>query len=343
MMNGTIKNRWLAVMMVMLVLFTAACNVKPEASIPITASETGKAQVNGVEIAYESFGATDHETILLIAGTGMQLIDWPSALIKELVNRGYRVVIFDNRDAGLSTKFSEAGYPNAEAISKALEQGKPAPLPYTLYDMADDAAGLLDALKIQKAHVAGVSMGGAIAQLVGINHPDRVLSLTLMMSDSGDPNLPVIAKPEAFEALPTPPADGDKAGFVDYQVKVNQVLSSPGYPTDEQTIRAQVQRGVDRAYDPAALARQQTVSFMGHIESSLYRLNHLKDIQAPTVIVHGTDDPIVAVQAADQIAGLIPGAEKIMVEGMGHDLPVQLVPTVADAITQAAQRATGSK
>jgi pimeloyl-ACP methyl ester carboxylesterase len=144
-------------------------------------------QANGITIAYESFGPTDRETILLIAGTGMQLVDWPIELVEELVQRGYRVVRFDNRDIGLSTKFTEAGLPDTEAIGRALEAGEPVPLPYTLQDMAKDTVGLLDALDIQQAHLVGVSMGGAIAQLVAIDYPERTLSLTSLMADSGNP------------------------------------------------------------------------------------------------------------------------------------------------------------
>ena len=149
--------------------------------------ETGFAQANGITIAYESFGPKDQETMLLIAGTGSQLTFWPTQLIDGLVQSGYRVITFDNRDVGLSTKFTSAGYPDSEAITKALQEGKPAPIPYTLRDMANDTVGLLDELGIQKAHIFGVSMGGNIAQLVAIDHPTRTLSLTLMAADSGNP------------------------------------------------------------------------------------------------------------------------------------------------------------
>jgi pimeloyl-ACP methyl ester carboxylesterase len=251
------------------------------------------------------------------------------------------VVRFDNRDVGLSTKFSEAGYPDLAAIGKALEDGKPAPLPYTLEDMAEDAVGLLEALNIPKAHIVGVSMGGGIAQLVAINHPQRTLSLTSIMADSGNPALPLIAKPEALAGLPTPPVDGDKETFIDYQSKLWQVLGSPDYPTDEQTIRELVRRDVERSYDPAGLARHQAVALFGHFDVQRYA--NLKSIVAPTVVLQGADDPLVPVEAARDIAANIPGAELIIVPGMGHELPTQLVLTIADAITSAAERAINTK
>jgi pimeloyl-ACP methyl ester carboxylesterase len=234
---------------------------------------------------------------------------------------------------------TSAGLPNPEAITKALQEGKPAPIPYTLQDMANDAVGLLDALDIPKAHVVGVSMGGAIAQFVAIDHPTRTLSLTSIAADSGNPALPVIAKPEAFANLPPPPPAGDKEAFIEYQVKVNQVLGSPGYPTDEATRREWVRRGVKRAYDLEGLTRQQTVSLVGHFESGSYRLNNLKNIKAPTVVLQGADDPLVPVESARDIAMRVPNADLRIVPGMGHDIPVALIKMVADAIAAAASRA----
>jgi pimeloyl-ACP methyl ester carboxylesterase len=303
--------------------------------------KTGSVQANGITIAYESFGSPDEETVLLIGGTGQQLIDWPIELVNELVKRGYRVVRFDNRDVGLSTKMTSAGLPDSPAITKALQEGKPAPIPYTLQDMANDAVGLLDALDIQKAHVVGISMGGAIAQLVAIDHPTRTLSLTSMAADSGNPALPAVAKPEVFASLPPPPPAGNKQAFIEYQVKLWQILGSPGYPTDEATRREWIRRGVERAYDPDGLTRQQTVSLVGHLESGSYRLNNLKNITAPTVVLQGADDPIVPVESARDIAARVPNAELRIIPGLGHDIPIALVKTFADAITAAASQAGG--
>jgi pimeloyl-ACP methyl ester carboxylesterase len=300
----------------------------------------GIAKANGINIAYECFGSPDCEAILLISGTGEQLIDWPFELIEELVQHGYRVVCFDNRDVGLSTIFKEAGYPDFRAIAEAMEKGEPAPIPYTLNDMADDAVGLMDALNIRKAHIAGASMGGAIAQLIAINHPEQVLSLTSIMADSGNPVLPVLAKPEAFASVPPLTPEMKMDDYIDYRVKTMQVLCSPGYPVEENTIREKVKRDVKRSFDIAGIVRQQTASFVGHYSNHKngYRQEQLKCIKAPTVVLQGESDPIVALDSARDIAASIPGAELIIVSGWAHDLPVQLVPMIAGAIVTAARR-----
>ena len=297
-----------------------------------------KIQANGITIAYESVGPKDGETVLLIGGTGNQLIDWPVELVEELVRRGFRVVRFDNRDAGLSTKFTEAGYPDSAAIKSALEKGLPAPIPYSLGDMAGDCAGLLKALGIRKAHLVGVSMGGAIAQLAAIDHPECTFSLTLLMTDSGNPEIPIMAKPEIFTALPPIPPEGDVAGYVEYNIISNKLLSSPGFPTEDAVIRDRVQRGVDRSYEPAGLARQQTAIFIDYYLNANHRHENLKNIKVPTIVVQGVDDPIVSIESARDITDNIAGAELILIPGLGHDLPTQLISTFADAITRAAQR-----
>ncbi len=305
---------------------------------PAAAQHTsGVAEVNGIKIAYESFGTADRKTVLLIGGTGQQLIDWPTSLVNDLVQRGYRVVVFDNRDSGLSTKLTEAGLPDTAAITKALQEGKAPPLAYTLRDMANDAVGLLDALGIEKAHIAGISMGGAIAQLVAIDHPERTLSLTSMMADSGNPALPVVAKPDAFAGLP-PPAAGGKEAFTEYMAKTKQVLAGSRYAMSQQQARQEVERDVARSYDAAALSRQQTVAFLAHYDP--IRFAGLQKIHVPTVVLQGTEDPIRSVDAAREIAAKIEGAELRIIEGLGHDIPSQLASRVADAIVAAANRAS---
>jgi pimeloyl-ACP methyl ester carboxylesterase len=254
-------------------------------------------------------------------------------LVEELVNRGYHVIRFDNRDIGLSTKFTEAGLPDAEAIQAALEAGEPAPMPYTLRDMGNDVVGLMDAQGIQQAHLAGISMGGDIAQYVAIDHPERVLSLTLIGADSGNPALPIIAKPEAFEGVPPQPTTVHRDAFIEWQVKTWQALAGSSYPTDEAILREQAQRDFERNFDPDALTRQQTVSLLGHFEPDNFRLNHLQNISAPTVILHGSEDPLVPVEAAEEIAARVPNAELKLIPGLGHFIPVALVPDFADAIT----------
>lgn len=305
--------------------------------------DAGQVQANGITIAYESFGPAGREVILLIPGTGQQLIDWPIELVAQLVQQGYRVIRFDNRDAGLSTHFAEAGLPDGEAVTQALQNGEPAPLPYTLSDMAQDAVALLDALGIEQAHLVGASMGGAIAQLVAIDHPDRVLSLTLLMSDSGNPAHPVVAKPEVFEPVPPVPSADDREAYVDYEVETRLALSSPGYPTAEQTIRDWVMRDIERAYDPEGLVRQQFVILVDRYENPPYRLTNLENIQAPTVVLHGADDPLVPVESAQELADLIPGAELRLIPGLGHEIPRPLVPEFVEAIMAAVSQADGAE
>ena len=316
------------------VLLVSGCGPLPGAQDAMAVYSSGILQANQIKIAYESYGPTDRESILLIGGTGNQLIDWPIELVKELVGRGYRVIRFDNRDAGLSTIFSEAGYPDYAAVAAAMTSGKPASLPYTLEDMAADAVGLLEALQIPKAHIVGVSMGGAIAQIVALKYPEHTLSLTSLMADSGNPALPVSAKPKVLAAIPQMPAEGDREAYIAYNVKVAQVIGSPNYPTDEATLREQAKLDVERSYQPVGLLRQQIVALMGHLSG---RNAQLKNIHVPTVVLQGSADPLVPVEAAQEIANNIPGAELILIKGLGHDLPVQLVGTIADAIIKAAR------
>src|SRR5262245_38002341 len=198
-MNTLARVAFLSV--VSIVLLGCSSSRMSDPATPKIEEKTGQVQANGITIAYESFGPTDRETVLLIMGNGAQLTAWPIELCEELVKRGYRVVIYDNRDVGLSTKFTEAAAPDAKAVVEARMAGKPSPLPYTLDDMAKDAVGLLDALGVKKAHIVGVSMGGMIAQLVAAGHPEHTLSLTSIMSTSGNPGIPFPARPEAVAKM----------------------------------------------------------------------------------------------------------------------------------------------
>ena len=266
----------------------------------------------------------------------MQLIDWPIELVRELVRRGYRVVRFDSRDVGLSTHLDAAGLPDWDAITRAGQEGRPPPLAYTLEDLARDAVGLLDALDIEKAHIVGASQGGMIAQLIAIHHPEHVLSLTSIMATSGNPALPLVAKPEVFAEVGPPPAGDSLDAVIDYEVRLRQALGSPGYPTDAETLRSQAERSVRRAYDPAGSARQQAAATVAHYQD---RREELRDVQVPTVVIHGAEDPLVPVQGGREVAESIPNAEFRLIPGMGHNLPEALVPVIADAIVAAASRA----
>jgi len=303
----------------------------------------GQVKANGITIAYESFGPEDRETVLLIMGATAQLTAWDVELCEELVKRGYRVIRFDNRDVGLSTRFDDAGIPDFAAVVAAAEAGKPAPLPYTLYDMARDAVGLLDALGIKKAHIAGPSMGGMIGQIIAAEHPDRTLSLTSIMASSGKPSgkpgLP-IAKPEVIAKIPPPAPVGDKQAYIEQRIKVLQLIGSPRAPIDETILREWVTRDVERSYYPAGEARHAAASLHAAYED---RRPKLKTIKVPTVVVHGEDDPIIAVEAGRDVAANIPGAEFRLLPGLGHVFPPALDKDIADAITAAASRATGAK
>lgn len=299
---------------------------------------SGTVEANGIRLAYESYGPAEREAILLIGGTGNQLIDWPIELVEELVDRGYRVVRFDSRDVGLSTHLDSAGLPDWAAIVTAGQEGRPPPLAYTLEDMAQDAVALLDALDIPRAHIVGVSQGGMVAQLMAIHHPEYVLSLTSMMATSGNPTLPLPARPEVLAGVGTPPTGDDRNERIDFEVRSRLALGSPAYPTDEETIREQVARGFARAYDPAGVARHQAAALVASYQD---RRTALQAVRVPTVVLHGAEDPLVAVQGGREVAESIPEAEFRLIPGMGHDVPVALVPVIADAITAAAARASG--
>ena len=303
----------------------------------------GQVKANGITIAYESFGPEDRETVLLIMGASAQLTLWPVDLCEELVKRGYRVIRYDNRDIGLSTRFDAAGIPDFAAVVAAGEAGKPAPLPYILYDMARDAVGLLDALGIKKAHIAGPSMGGMIGLIIAAEYPDRALSLTTIMASSGKQSgtsgLPV-AKPEVLAKMPPPAPVGDKQAYIEQRIKVFQLLGSPRAPVDEKILREWVTRDVERSYYPAGEARHAAASLHAAYED---RRAKLKTITVPTVVVHGEDDPMIPVEASRDVAAKIPGAEFRLLPGLGHVIPPALVKDFADAITAAASRATGAK
>jgi len=296
----------------------------------------GKVQTNGVTIAYESYGPTNRETILLIAGTAMQLIDWDPRFCRDLVDHGYRVVVFDNRDIGLSTKFESAGEPDFAALVRAATTHKPSPLPYTLYDMAADAVGLMDALHIEKAHVAGASMGGIIAQIVATKYPDRTLSLTSMMAPDGKPGVPIVANPARLASVPKPHPNEERAVYIERRIKTMQALDSPANASSEAELRRIVTREVKRSYCPACDDRQGAASLFTTLED---RRDQLKNIRVPALVIHGADDPLVPVEASKDIAAIVPGATLRILPNMGHDMPPSLMKTISDAISENAARA----
>jgi pimeloyl-ACP methyl ester carboxylesterase len=315
-------------------IFGALASIVPSGAA--TQPGQGRVQVNGITIAYESFGKPDRGTILLIGGTGMQLTDWPFELCEKLVRRGYRVVIYDSRDIGLSTKFDAFGMPDFTAVLQAAAAGKPAPLPYTLYDMANDAVGLLDALGIKKAHIVGASMGGMIAQIVATDYPEHTLSLASIMATDGKPGLPIIADPERMAKIPPPGPNEDKQAYIARTVKTWQVIGSQTYPRDEHVVLEAVTRDVERSYCPSCEARQGAASLFTALEDRRLKLGTIK---VPTVVIQGDEDPLIPLEAARDVAVNITGADLRVIHGMGHDVPPQLVNTVVDAVVSAASRA----
>jgi pimeloyl-ACP methyl ester carboxylesterase len=289
-----------------------------------------RAPANGIELAYDDLGDPQGEPILLIMGLAAQLIHWDEGFCRLLTERGYRVIRFDNRDIGHSQRLEDAPIPSNLAM--LLGYGAPA---YKLRDLAADAAGLLDHLEIDRAHVVGASMGGMIAQGVAIGHPHRVRSLTSIMSSTGNRRL---GRP-AFRAFGTflakPPRDRD--GYVEQAVKTFKVIGSPGYPMDEERFRALVGASYDRSFYPPGVSRQ-----LHAITTSGNRTKHLRNLRMPTLVIHGDRDPLVRPAAGRATANAIPGARLMMVEGMGHDLPPELWPRISSAIAENASRAADS-
>jgi pimeloyl-ACP methyl ester carboxylesterase len=277
-------------------------------------------QANGIDIEYESFGLNGDPLILLIMGFAAQLIFWPEALCEGLAAKGFRVVRFDNRDIGKSTHLANLPAPDPRALMAEVMAGKRPDVPYTLDDMAADAVGLLDALGVERAHVAGASMGGMIAQLVAINHPERVKSLISIMSTTGRRDLPPGDR-ETLSVLFRPPKSASRDDLIDASILVQKALSSPGFPVGEAETRLIAERRTDRApFDPAGLARQSAA-----LIAAPPRDVQLRQVCCPALVLHGADDLVIPAAAAKDTAESIPGAELIIVPGMGHDLREPLV------------------
>jgi len=285
-----------------------------------------RALANRIELDYDTHGEpASGRPLVLLRGLGTQRIQWPSAFLDALVASGHWVVTFDNRDVGESQWFDAAGPPDLAALMDALRSGREPRLAYSFADMADDVVGLLDALGIASAHVAGMSMGGMLTTMVGHRHPERVRSLVAVMASTGNPALPP-PTPAALEVLMTPPPT-ERDAFIAHHVRSGRVLGSPGFPTPDAERAAMGARVYDRAFHPEGTARQYAA-----IVASGDRRAALATIAAPTLVIHGSDDPLVPIEAGRDLAATIAGAELLEVEGMGHDLPVALCARIADAI-----------
>ncbi|MES0873840.1 alpha/beta fold hydrolase [Sinimarinibacterium thermocellulolyticum] len=281
-----------------------------------------RVQANGIEIEVESFGRAQDPAILLIMGLGGQMVLWPDDFCARLAAAGYRVVRFDNRDVGLSSKLDHLGKPPLLRNGIAHTLRLPVRAPYRLDDMALDAVGVLDALDIARAHVVGVSMGGMIAQILAARHAPRVASLTSIMSSSGHPWLPGPRLDLRLHLLKRP-ARLDREGLIAHGMKTWRLLGSPGYPEAEADLRDKVVRQIDRNVHPQGFVRQ-----LSAIMASGSRASLLRQVRAPTLIIHGKDDPLVPVAAAHDLKKRLPHAQLEIIDGMGHDLPRALLPRI---------------
>ena len=283
-----------------------------------------KTNVNNVEIEYETIGDPISKPLLLIAGLGSQILAWSDDMCENFANRGFFVIRFDNRDVGLSTKFEDAGLPNFLEITAAYSRGEIPEVPYTLVDMAGDAIGVLDALNIDKAHVCGASMGGMIAQILAYRHPSRVLSLTLIMSTTGNPDLPQ-PKPEIMAQF-FAPVPSEREAYIEETVKRDSLIYGT-YTYDKKQGRDYRTNEYDRSYYPEGIARQlAAMAVPGNIKPKI------SAIRAPTLVIHGREDPFNSVEAGKEIATEILGAELLILDGMGHSFPREVVPQIVNAL-----------
>jgi pimeloyl-ACP methyl ester carboxylesterase len=274
---------------------------------------------NGIRIAFDTAGDAKSTPLLLLHGLGMQLTAWPDEFVEGLVELGFYVIRFDHRDCGLSTKFDRAGKPNLAWSWLKSRLKLPLRPAYSLDDMAADALGVLSALGVARAHLVGVALGGMVAQILAARHPQRVLSLTAIMSSSGRRGLPG-PTPAAREALLRPPANpNDVESIVDASVAQWQAIGSPAYPTPEKQLRRRAARALRRCYCPAGVARQMHAVAAAPDRSAL-----LQALTVPTLVIHGAADPLVPPACGEDLAAQVPGARFELIEGMGHDLPAQL-------------------
>ncbi len=287
------------------------------------------ARVGEIELCWQRFGDADAPPLLLIMGLGAQMILWPDGFCELLAERGFGVIRFDNRDAGRSTVLDGADSPT---ISEALA-GDTARARYTLSEMAADSAGLLDALGIERAHVVGSSLGGMVAQTLALEHRDRVLSLASVMSTTGDPEVGR-PTPAGMEALTTK-APTDREGYIEATVRARGLLGSPGFPQDDTYRRELAGRTYDRGYHPDGTVRQVVA-----IVASGDRTPRLRELDVPTVVIHGEDDVLIDVSGGHATAAAIPGARLVLIPGLGHDLPPGVWETIADAVVANTERAT---
>jgi pimeloyl-ACP methyl ester carboxylesterase len=282
---------------------------------------------NGLELEYETLGDPTDPPMVLIMGLGAQLIDWPLPFCEMLADEGFYLIRFDNRDAGLSTSLDHLGAPDLSA----LFAGRLDAAPYRLADLAGDTVGLLDALGIDRAHLVGASLGGMVAQQTAIDHPDRVRSLASIMSTTGDRTVGQ-ATPEARSVLGRPPA-ASREEAIQNTVRSSRIIGSTGFPVTEQELLDRATAKYDRSYRPVGTLRQFAAAV-----ASPDRTPGLRRVSVPTVVIHGEADPLIDVSGGRATAAAVPGAELIVIPGMGHDLPVGVRPQIVEAIVRNAAK-----
>ena len=281
-----------------------------------------KVQTNGIQIEVEDSASADpsqlqRPVVLLIMGLGLQLIEWPQAMVQGLQDAGYRVIRYDNRDSGLSTALDQLGKPKMAWSMLRFHMGLELHPPYTLGDMATDALGVLDALGVARAHVVGLSMGGMVAQRMAIAAPQRVLSLSSIMSSSGAKGLPG-PKPQVLKAMMQRPGGQDEDSVVQHTLQLFQAIASPAWPILPEPLRQQISQAYRRSFRPLGTKRQMLA-----VMADTGRAALLSHITCPTLVLHGRADPLVPFACAEDTARRIPGAKLCGIEGLGHDLPAQ--------------------
>jgi pimeloyl-ACP methyl ester carboxylesterase len=293
------------------------------------------ARTNGIDLCYEIFGDTDAEPMLLIMGLGAQMIHWDDDFCRQLAARGFRVIRFDNRDIGKSSRLSGGKRLSPVELLKLRFLKIPVAAPYKLRDMAGDTIGLMDVLGIKSAHLVGASMGGMIAQEIAISFPQRVRSLTSIMSTTGNPKDPPPTREAAKVLLAPPPATREE--YFERYAQTWKVLRAGSFPEDEARDRARAELNFERGLNPAGVGRQ-----LRAVLASGSRKERLRAVTAPTLVIHGTIDPLVRPEAGKDTAASIPGAKLLMIEGMGHALPIRMWPQIIDAIDKHAHAASAT-
>jgi pimeloyl-ACP methyl ester carboxylesterase len=291
------------------------------------------ARANGIDICYEIFGDADAEPMLLIMGLGAQMVLWPDAFCQQLAARGFRVIRFDNRDIGQSSKLSGGKRLTPLELLKLRFLRIPVSAPYKLRDMAEDTIGLMDQLRIRSAHLVGCSMGGMIAQEIAITFPERVRSLTSIMSTTGNPKVPPPTREATAVLMAPPPQTRDE--YIARFAQNWKVLRAGSFPEDEALDRGLAERCFARGLNPAGVGRQFRA-----ILASGSRKARLRNVKAPTLVIHGTVDPLVHPMGGQDTAASIPGAKLIMIERMGHAMPIPMWPEIIDAIDRHAHGAS---